>query len=402
MNILLLCTQSPYDAFSRWDGASVKGGAELSLRLIGEALANRGHAVHFLTRRDLRPVRDRWVDDVRVSHRVFVSVPLLARRSEAFRRVNRRLEVGQWEYHIQRLVRRHGVQLVHSYATYPDTYAAVRVGRREGVPVVQRIAGLFWRMLWDEHPPLRQCILHTFANVTHFLPNSANLGEELAGFAAGQGLDLAGSMTALDIGVDFDRIDAAGGGGDPPGGLDGRPLLLCAASFKARQKRQDILVEALGILRDRGVDVGACLVGGGEMEAAMRGRVARLGLGDRVRFTGNLAHDDVVRLMGRATLYVHPSNFEGLSKSIAEAMYLGLPIVASDVPGIDELLPDGTAVLVGNTPGAFADGIELLLDDPSLARSLGGAARELALERLDPRRNILAYERLFEELVGDR
>ena len=156
----------------------------------------------------------------------------------------------------------------------------------------------------------------------------------------------------------------------------------------AFQKGVITLVEAAARMRQ---DAEVVLVGDGPDRAAVERRVAELGLQDRVRLTGFLAHRLVPAALRHGDVLVLPSTYEELGSCLLEGMRAGLPVVASDTGGIPELVRDGqTGVLC--PPGdaaAFARAIDGLLVDRARAKRLGetGRARatELAWDRLAPR-----------------
>jgi glycosyltransferase involved in cell wall biosynthesis/GT2 family glycosyltransferase len=154
-------------------------------------------------------------------------------------------------------------------------------------------------------------------------------------------------------------------------------LLVMLAQLRP-QKRHEILLEALTTLPE---DVTAVLAGDGPERPRIEARVAELGLGSRVHLAGFV--EDVRALLDGADIVVLPSRFEGLPLALLEAMAVGRPIVATDVPGTRELVTDGqTGLLVRpDDPDQLANAIRRLLDDPDLARRLGEAGREQVTER---------------------
>src|SRR5439155_26579608 len=105
--------------------------------------------------------------------------------------------------------------------------------------------------------------------------------------------------------------------------------------------------------------------------------------------------DDVAERLADADIFVLPSRSEALPNAVIEAMAAGLPIVASAVGGILELIDDGRTGLLAATGDAraLADQIGRLMNDPALAARLGAAAREDARARYSFERMISAFER---------
>jgi len=104
----------------------------------------------------------------------------------------------------------------------------------------------------------------------------------------------------------------------------------------------------------------------------------RLGVADRLTFVGKLSRPDLLREYARAQFFVLPSIFEPFGIVLLEAMAAGLPVVASRVGGIPEIVQEGrTGLLVdpGN-PGALAEALRLLLRDEVRRKSMGRDARE--------------------------
>lgn len=123
------------------------------------------------------------------------------------------------------------------------------------------------------------------------------------------------------------------------------------------------------------------------------------GLGDRVRFLGH--RDDVAEILAAADLFVFPSISEGLGGAVIEAMALGLPVVASDIPALREVVEDGrTGTLVEpQNPDALAFAIAGLLNEPSRMRSYGNHGRARFHERFEIERSAARMIELYRSLV---
>jgi glycosyltransferase involved in cell wall biosynthesis len=165
------------------------------------------------------------------------------------------------------------------------------------------------------------------------------------------------------------------------------------------RKGAAVLIEALAHLRAEGRDPRLDIVGDGPERDSLAARVAARGLGGAVRFLGPLDEAGVARAMGRAGIVVVPSLEEGLPAVIMEAMASRLPVVASGVDAIPELVRDGeTGLLVPpGDPDRLARAIAHLLDRPELARRMGDAGQRLRGRRHDADRNA---RRLLRTILG--
>jgi len=145
----------------------------------------------------------------------------------------------------------------------------------------------------------------------------------------------------------------------------------------------------------------AVIAGGGPDRPAVESEVRRLGLESVVRLAGE--RNDVGELLAAADLFVLSSRSEGLPLSILEAMAAGLPVVASSVGGVPELVVEGeTGLLVPpGDPGALAAAIERLLDDSALRRQLGAAGRNRVSEHFDLVSARRAHLDLYRTLLAD-
>ena len=166
------------------------------------------------------------------------------------------------------------------------------------------------------------------------------------------------------------------------------------------QKGYDIAIDAVKALADAGVAVRYEIVGEGPLRGRLEEQAARLGVADRVDLVG-FVRNPFPRELGW-DLYLHPSNDEGLSNAILEAMALGRPIVATDVTGAREQIVDGESGLIvpPGDPGAMARAVRRLRDDPSLAARFGDAAVERVERLFDLRRSAERYMEAYAQLLA--
>ena len=158
-----------------------------------------------------------------------------------------------------------------------------------------------------------------------------------------------------------------------------RPATAVMVARLDAQKDHDTLVDALAQLDTPELRV--LCVGDGPRTDEVRERIATAGL-KNVELLG-LRHD-IDRILADAQFFILTTHWEGLPLSIVEAMRAGLPTLATDVGGVDELVEDGvTGYLVPrDDPSAVAGRLRDLLDDPGLAAELGARSRTKYLSSL--------------------
>lgn len=124
-------------------------------------------------------------------------------------------------------------------------------------------------------------------------------------------------------------------------------------------------------------DVKFVICGGGPLLNSLKQKVERLGLGNRVVFLGRVSRSHLIQVYQNATIHVVPSHYEGLPTVLLEGMACGLPIVATDIGGINEVVTSGSnGILVpSKSPELLANQVLYLLNDPELRKKLGTAAR---------------------------
>ncbi len=158
---------------------------------------------------------------------------------------------------------------------------------------------------------------------------------------------------------------------------------------------------ALAALSDR-FPMEALIIGGGRRESEVKQLAAELGLAGRVHFLGQ--RDDIPDLLAALDIFVLPSHSEGVSLALLEAMAAGLPVIATRVGGLPEVVTDGDNGLLipAKDPEALSQALERLLADPALAKKLGENARRdvennYSLDRLGREIN-----EIYGELSGSR
>jgi glycosyltransferase involved in cell wall biosynthesis len=136
-----------------------------------------------------------------------------------------------------------------------------------------------------------------------------------------------------------------------------------------------ILLEAFERLRTDHHDVALVVVGDGPERAAVRDHVEQRGYAEDVHLTGRLPHRETLAAISRADVLVLPSESEGLPRVIVEAMELEVPVIATPVGGIPDIVKDGhTGLLVNREPPALAAALERIYASPELRTRLASNA----------------------------
>jgi len=123
-------------------------------------------------------------------------------------------------------------------------------------------------------------------------------------------------------------------------------------------------------MKDVGGNVKLLIAGIGELEAELKGLTRELGLEDRVKFLGQIKHEELPKYYAMADVFVRPSLSEGLGISFLEAMAMGLPTIATPVGGIPDFLKDGVTgwFCEPNNPESIAEKINYILDEKNKDR----------------------------------
>jgi glycosyltransferase involved in cell wall biosynthesis len=186
------------------------------------------------------------------------------------------------------------------------------------------------------------------------------------------------------------------------------PLILSVGRLREK-KGLDTLIDACGILRDHGQAFVCEIVGYGEEQVRLQAHIERRGLTHMVKLKGKLAREQVIARYAAAAVYVQPSRIaadgdrDGIPNVLLEAMAMGLPVVASRVSGIPELVGDfyNGLLVEPDKPEALADAISELLKQPQLCADLGCRARKTVTTSFDNDRNLQLLCGLLEGSAAD-
>jgi glycosyltransferase involved in cell wall biosynthesis len=293
---------------------------------------------------------------------------------------------------LRRLVRARGIRLVHSHGKGAGLYARL-LARTQGLHAVHTFHGIHFERYGGIGRAAYLGLERRLAAWTDVVINVSR-AQEAEGLSLG--LFTARQSRVVRNGVDVPRLTAAAlhrSEARKELGVDRyAPLIGCAARFD-EVKRLDVLLRAAAAAPSLHV----VLIGRGKEEASLRALAARLGLGARVIFAGEI--EDASRLFTAFDVYCAPSRKEGLPLGVLEAMALGVPVLASDIPGHREVLGEASPGLLPLTPEAFADGVVSVIGDPAARAALGAEQRTRARSEFDVREMLEATEGVYRDVL---
>ena len=150
-----------------------------------------------------------------------------------------------------------------------------------------------------------------------------------------------------------------------------------------RPKGIDDMIEAVGSIAIAIPGMRYLVVGDGEHGPSLRNHAIAAGVSDQIVFAG--ARSDVAALLAASDVFVLPSHTEALPTALIEAMAAGLPVVATDVGGVPEMVERGASALLvpPHRPDLLAEALIRILSSPLQAAAMGKTGSRLAAERFD-------------------
>jgi glycosyltransferase involved in cell wall biosynthesis len=286
---------------------------------------------------------------------------------------------------IRRLVGQHGAALLHANSSRGMFYAGL-AGRLAGVPAIWHVRIAAAEAWWDRllAGMARRVVANSRATAGRFAGRAVEViynGEELEPFARADG-----RRFRQELGL----------GGGPVVGMVGR---------LTPEKDHETLLRAAALLAPRWPRARFLVVGedpdpGQGRRAALESLAAELGVAGRVVFTGQ--RDDIPEVMAGLDALVHCAHQEAFGRVLVEAMAAGLPVVATAVGGIPEVVIDGqTGVLVAEgDPPAVAGAVEGLFRAPARRQALGRAGRERAVRCFSLEAHVERVQALYDQVLG--
>ena len=317
------------------------------------------------------------------------------------------------EARLEALARELKPDVLHAHSPVLNAIPAIRVGKRLGIPVVYEIRA-FWEDAAVDHGTTAEGSLRyraTRAMETWAIKRAGHvftICEGLRRDIIGRGLP-ENKITVIPNAVDVEGFQLSG---EPDAalkqqlGLAGKTVLGFVGSFYAYEGL-DLLLDAFPALLGRHADLRILLVGGGPQDANLKARAERLGIADKVVFTGRVPHSEVSRYYDLIDLLVYPRHSMRLTELVTplkplEAMAQGRIFAASDVGGHRELIRDGeTGRLFGaGDATALADTVSAMLNGRENWPAMRQAGRRFVEDVRNWKNSVRNYTNVYRALIG--
>ncbi|ENO82586.1 PEP-CTERM/exosortase 1-associated glycosyltransferase, Daro_2409 family protein [Thauera sp. 27] len=317
------------------------------------------------------------------------------------------------EARLEQLARELRPDVLHAHSPVLNAIPAIRVGKRLGIPVVYEIRA-FWEDAAVDHGTTAEGSLRyraTRAMETWALKrvdHAFTICEGLRADIVARGIPAA-RVTVIPNAVDVEGFQLSGDA-DPvlrrELGLEGCTTIGFVGSFYAYEGL-DLLLDAFPALLAKRPDLRLLLVGGGPQDAKLKAQTERLGVADKVVFTGRVPHSEVSRYYDQIDLLAYPRHSMRLTELVTplkplEAMAQGRLFVASDVGGHKELIRDGETgkLFKAGSAEALAAAIDAMLADRGRWPTMRAAGRHFVEEVRNWTNSVAHYRAVYEALAG--
>ncbi|OGR89186.1 MAG: hypothetical protein A2992_10025 [Elusimicrobia bacterium RIFCSPLOWO2_01_FULL_59_12] len=224
----------------------------------------------------------------------------------------------------------------------------------------------------------------TYKLLTVYVANSSRVAEQLVSY----GFDK-DKLRVVRNGIVIPETLPASGAHQPP-------VVISVGNLRP-VKGHRFLLDALRLLSERGIAFEARIIGEGPGRADLESLAQRYGIADRVRFLGAVENSAISAALHEGDVFALMSLSEGIPGAAMEAMAAGLPVVATQVGGMEELVTDGVdGYLVPLRDTAAAAGrLAALLQQPSLRETMGRAAYAKVTKSFNLDNTVREYEKLY-------
>lgn len=318
------------------------------------------------------------------------------------------------EKRLEELARDLKPDLIHAHSPVLNAIPAIRVGRRLGIPVVYEIRA-FWEDAAVDHGTTSEGslryratrALETWAirRVDHVFTICEGLRKDIVARGVAES-----KVTVIPNAVDIEGFQVSAPDEHTAAlrrerGLAGCTVLGFVGSFYAYEGL-DLLLDAFARMSASRPDLRVLLVGGGPQDANLKAQAQRLGLADKVIFTGRVPHAEVSRYYDLIDLLAYPRHSMRLTELVTplkplEAMAQGHLFVASDVGGHKELIRDGETgrLFAAGDADALAAALADMLDHRERWPAMRAAGRRFVEDVRNWKNSVANYRRVYGALV---
>ena len=304
-------------------------------------------------------------------------------------------------WNIYKYIRKGQFEIVHTHSSKPGFLGRI-AARIAGAPIIiHTIHGFPFNDFMN--PFIRKVFIIIERMLTHFsdcLVTVSKLNLEKA-----IKLRIAKRQKFVNIysGIDFKKFDVkidVKSKRSEIGIIDGRAVVGMVGRL-SQQKAPWNFIKSVPYVLDRYKETIFLIVGDGELMSEMKNLACDLGINDNILFLG--FRDDLPEILRILDIYVLTSQWEGLGRSLTEAMYVGCPVIATGVEGVPELVQNGeTGVLVPvNDPVALSKEIIEMLLDRAMRKRLGRMARLRINQSFKANIMVKHLDELYQRLCAD-
>ena len=314
---------------------------------------------------------------------------------------------------IEELARELRPDVLHAHSPVLNAIPAIRAGKKLGIPVVYEIRA-FWEDAAVDHGTTTEGsvryrvtrALETWAlkRIDHAFTICEGLRHDIVGRGIAQT-----KVTVIPNAVDVEGFQLSGAA-DPvlrrQLGLEGATVLGFVGSFYAYEGL-DLLLDAFPALLEKRPELRLLLVGGGPQDANLKAQAQRLGVADKLIFTGRVPHSEVSRYYDQIDLLVYPRHSMRLTELVTplkplEAMAQGRLFVASDVGGHRELIRDGETgtLFKAGSADALAEAVLDMLDHRERWPAMRAAGRHFVEDVRNWKNSVANYAAVYRRLAN--
>jgi glycosyltransferase involved in cell wall biosynthesis len=386
MNILIHTNISPFQNKQKF------GGAETSLKLIAEKLTEKGHQVFFIAKTGDRPltgIQHKKVGGINLF--LFGKSFLPFGKTYKFKKF---LQPLHYKF-LKRILKKNKIDIVHTY--YNPSICDFYLSCRDSIDfkLAVRIAGLKWyediksnkidikvyKRIFENSDLLNFISQGLFDNFLQ-LNDDKNFGIRLPDYFIG------------DIGVDVNKMKSSFSVHQ-----NDEFRLVMATRFSLYQKRQDILVKAIKELANK-IPCKLYLIGEGPNRENIEKLIRENNLSNHIEIIPFMEQEKLFDFIKKCDVLCHCCEYEGLSKMIIETMYLGVPVLVSNVFPLNDYITDGVnGYIVDNTSMNWAEKIEQLykFENSNFSKITKNAVNYIE-NNYNADKNIEIYQKEFKNL----